>query len=202
MVEFDNMYNNLFSSSYKGDEHENSRLSGIIEGKINMLRADYTIVESGVTDTAQYQKQLLLAALQNASGTLIIEPNVLNVRDKPNIEGNIVFKADGGMVYRFNNQYTDDRHITWYEIEINEQRGWVSGLYTLIQGIEATVDTPQSFFYDLDYNTLAFTERKQYLESGQKAVVLKKLNDFIYTQYTNSQGITTKGWLNINSLMQ
>jgi hypothetical protein len=198
IAEFDNIFDNQFNTSYKGDMTEYWRISGIVEGKISMLKADYSVVEPVVQTPEQ---QSLSTKLDALTGILMIEPTILNVRDKPNVdEGAIIFKAESGMRYAFVNQFTDDRGVVWYNIEMNGQNGWISGLYAHIEGIETTVLTVTTSFHSLNYNTLVLTKERQYLEAGQTVPVFKKFKEFIYTEYTNTRGVTTKGWLLMSDL--
>ncbi len=198
MVEFDNIFNYQFNTSYKGDMTEYWRIAGIVEGQISMLKADYSVIENVVQTLEQPSLTTNLDAL---TGILTIEPPILNVRDKPNVdEGTVIFKAESGMRYSFVNQFTDDNGVTWYNIEMNGQNGWVSGLYAHIEGIETSVLTATTSFHTLNYNTLQFTKERAYLEVGQTLSVFKKFKEFVYTEYTNVQGKTTKGWLLISDL--
>jgi Bacterial SH3 domain len=191
--QFNGSYQERYSYCNANRDSDFNRLTGQIESKINQLKPDYS---QPVVDSVNY-----LSSLQSSTGSLIIDASVLNIRDKPSKdEGNIIFKTEKGTILNFTNQYMDERGIVWYNIEMNGQYGWASGLYVNLQGIEATVSTSQVFFYDLDYTTLTFSPKKQYLEYGQKTTVFRKLVDYIYTEYTNTQGITTKGWLKTENL--
>ena len=187
-------YDERYNYCNKINTSECDRFKNQIEQKISYLPTTETWqggdggIENVVTSVE--------AAFYNKNGSLIVEPEVLNVRDQPDKErGNVVFKVQKGMQFNFNDIDVDDRGIIWYTIQSEGLTGWVSGLFAYVQGIEATVRVPQTFFYDLDYNTLIATSRKQYLEQNQTTKVFKKVGLYVYTEYTNTQGNTTKGWL-------
>lgn len=173
-----------------GNVQERNRLKNQIEQRINYLPVEL------LNQTVATSENTFRTALGYNTGTLIIEASVLNVRDRPHKEeGSIVFKVQNGMQFNYTQQFTDERGITWYNIESEGVSGWVSGLFTYLQNIEATINVPQTYFYDVDNTTLTLTKRRQYLELNQTAKIFKKMGDFVYTEYTNTQGITTKGWL-------
>lgn len=59
------------------------------------------------------------------------------------------------------------------------------------------VITTRAYFYD---SPDISTRRNSYLVKGEKLEVIKEVGDFIYTEFTNAQGIVTKGWLRSEDL--
>jgi hypothetical protein len=199
ILEFDKIYDHQLTAAYKGDENEYQRISVLVTEKINRLKADHSIVVENTFQTPISSS--LATGLDGQTGLLTIEPTFLNVLDKPNDEGAFIARAEKGVRYFWGNQYTKPNGVTWYHLEIDgSQKGWIRGLDAHIEGIEMTVTTETTSFHSLNYNTLEFTKETPHLEIGQKCAALKKFKGFIYTEYTNTRGVTTKGWLQLSEL--
>ena len=134
-------------------------------------------------------------------GSLIVEKQGINVRAEPNITTDVLFQLPMGAELQFSSEQIDNRGVYWYFVSNSKHKeGWVSGIVTNLVGLNATVMKPQTYFYDWEEDTNATKIRRQYLEMNDEFPILKRINGFVYTEFANGRGLTTKGWLKMDDI--
>jgi Bacterial SH3 domain len=135
-------------------------------------------------------------------GTVVVDQQVANVKENPDKEhGTVLYQVRSGTQLDFATEQLDERGIYWYAVTNTEGvTGWVSGLTTNLVGFNGIVTKPQTFFHNWDETTNTVSQRRQSLEINDKMSILKRIKGYVYTEFTNSRGITTKGWISMDDI--
>lgn len=148
----------------------------------------------------QRLKMQSLSTLYASYGTLNVD-GITNLRSLPDKDnGQATAKVSNGALLSYDGQEMDRSGIHWYRVSYNGQYGWLSGMYARLNGVYATANEPQVHFYSMDPQTLVPTITARYIELNDNAQVFSKIGDFVFVEFTNVQGQTTKGWLKLSQL--